>query len=913
MNAETLALDPGVETSLNGEKPAQPGRGKRMVIIDPSLNSPHSHNLDYAKVFIRDARNLGFEVILLANRGFGHGAIEGCTVRSVFNHTIYEHGEIVRTQSNPKWLQVSRIVARMRNSLGFRIGALEENRRNSGRQIEAEYIKGFKSFVSFLSLLGGGLLVAGARLLMREKTPFNRDAFAIALAAEIKRLNLGAGDLVVFHTASFGLLESLSEVRLQLPKLVACDADAHFIFHMSPTAPDARTYLNRYYQFADPRTLKSRLRVGSPFVRNHFWATSDALRSEIEPLTGIDFRLWEHITDISPEEVLATRERVTQRVQDAEIRVGIRGADVREDLIEPLSDCFIKSGRPARLVILSRGPMVRGAAALLKARVPNAEVLDASGDNAFLEAIASCDTFILPYERESYRRRISAMLGDCAMLGVAVVAQKDTTLGHHHAYTDVFSYSELEDLPKAVAAAIAARAGRVASGQPRWPAPKRASAAYFRHVGDQLLDASQHGDAFEALKKVKVAVTVAPLWGRCGSTRAFEAQFQVLNLLGYFVIQTFLNRERDSGVSSIPHYFNMLRENSMGGRANVQRIALRSSFASLVALLRPRFWKSSAMGQLAELHATASVRDPVAMKVMAQADLGIINHVYHLQFGHRRIGGRKVLDTHDVQSVHMQKNGAANFLTRRPDSFDALFADEAALVGTANYIVNVSEDDDRVLREHNPNSTHIYPWVPPLTLTPTYATPAEWAAACDKGPWYEGFGHFDLFLAGDAHPANIVSALWFMREVYLPYLQPKGLRLIICGRLSNAVYAELGGVEHVFYAAFVPDIDDVRALSRIAILPDRAGAGISNKTIEAMSRGMAFSSTSFAMRGIESNYSKGVPVFDDPKSMAADIISLSRYSRKRAEREALSVAIYTELFSLEPILEKWKIALDVPR
>lgn len=911
MNADAATTFSTTDTTSVPNPTLRP-TGKRVVIVDPSLNSPHSHNLNYARVFIRDAKAAGYDVVLLANKGFGQTQVEGCEVRPVFRHTIYQHGAIIKDRLNPKWMRASRLIGRIRTSLNFRLSHQRDRLRNEGRTVESSYFDILRKGANFVSLLGGGLMVLASRLLLREDQPFNRDTFAVGLSDEIQRLKLGAGDMVVFHTASFGLLESLSEARLRLPGLVASEADAHFIFHMSPTAPDARTYLNRFHQFADPSTVRHRLKVGSPFTRLHFWATSDALREELEPLTKIDFRLWHDINDVSEAEARAVRDTVIARTPaDQRVVVGVRASDMRVEVIEPLAQAMEDAGQDASLTILARGPVLTDAAALLKARVPGARIVDVSTSQGFLESIAGCDVMVLPYEREIYRRRISAVLGNCGILGVAVVAQQDTTLGHDVDHADVFTYDTIQDLRDATARAIVARSQRLASGQPRWPEAKPACAAYFRNVQDQLIAVSAGEPSLASPKTVKVAVTVAPLWGRCGSTRAFEAQFLVLNTLGYFVIQTFISRERFTGAGNYSHYFSMLRENSMGGRANVQRIALRSLGGTLSVLAQRGFWRTSAMGQLNGLHATADVRDPFAKRAMAAAELGVINHVYHLGFAHRRIGGRKVLDTHDIQSVHMHRNGAANFLTRRPETFDALYADELTLVRTADAIVNVSEDDDRTLRQHNPNSTHIYPWVPPIRLMPQFENPDAWARANGKGEWYEGFDDFDMFLAGDAHPANVESAMWFMEKVFIPYLQPKRLRLVLCGRLSDAIYARLNGTPHVFYASFVSDIDDVRALSKIAVLPDRGGAGISNKTIESLSRGMAFTATSFAMRGIEGKYDGEIPVFDDPRDFAADIISMCRFKRRLSERAELSEAIYQDLFAFEPILEKWKNALGV--
>jgi hypothetical protein len=910
--SRTAATDSSAEsTKISPASPIANARGK-VVVVDPSIVSPNGHNFDYANVFIQAARRHGRKSIILTNRRF-RGEVSGCRARPVFERTIYEHGDIVAARGRPRWLAAVRAISAARRRVNQLFQARVDRLRYTGRELEADWLSLASSLTTALVTLGGGTLALVIRIAMRSASPFNRDDFAISLAREIENNRLGVGDTIIFHTASFGMLESLSETRLRLKRGKASQAVAHFIFHMSPTAPDARTYLNRYYQFSSPSNIGARLKAGSPFERIYLWATNEALVEELEALTGLQFSLWIDVTDNSEDEtrrLIAAAEDVRRNPE--RITLGVRASDLRPEHIDPIIEALngdINAGPALTLRVLARGSSLTGAAAQLAGRVRSLEVKDVSADNEFLVGISECDLFLTPYPVAPYAKRISAVLGDCAMLAVPVVAPAGTTLATSQAFAEVFVYPDDAGLATTLQAAIASVAKAKVAGRPIQVRP--AVSAYFRDVLEDFAGREARAAAIDTKLECKVAAVVCPLWGRCGSTREFDLQFKILNDLGYLTIQIFLQRERNNSISDVPRFFQMLNENSISGRANVQRIALRGFISNISVLFNRSMYSRSAMGQLSLLHSCAYLDDAIARRWLRNAEVCIVNHCYHMEFAQRKIGGATILDTHDVQSTHLARQCVQNLVTHRVENFEVFFNDEARLVKSAGAIVNVSQSDDLIFRQINPKSIQIYPWVPPIRLVRGFPTVEAWAKAHrPEHDWYNGIIQFDLFIGGDSHPANMESTSWFMDEVYLPYLQSKSLRLAVTGRMSDALYQKYGAIEHVFYMSFVDNVDDIRALSQIAILPDRVGAGISNKAIETFSRGMAFSTTPFSIRGIKENYAGVIPAFTDPAAMAKDIIELAKGGVKLRRRQALAKEIYEQAFPYDDIQSRWSTVIS---
>ena len=879
----------------------------RVVISDPSLVSDDGHNLDYAGVFVRDAISCGQTPILLANNAF-KGEVRGCEVRPVFEYSIYQHADIVAHRGLPRWVRFARLPTSLRNRFESRFQGKAQQLRDEGRGVEADWIMVGWSLLRFFLTLAGGPLALLIRLANPTPRPFNRDDFATALARELDRLNLTADDTVIVHTASFGLMESLSEARLLMKGGHATPSALHLIFHMSPTASDARTYLDRYFQFSAIETSTLRLTVGSPCQRTYLWATSTSLKEELEALTGSSFAIWEHITDVSPDQAQAvSAAQAGRRARPGVIRIGVRAVDLRSSLLNPIVEVLgeLANKSKVELKILARQSVATGDAANLAAQVVQSEVIDVSTDAAYLDTIASCDLFLIPYKSDQFARRISALLGDCAMLGVPIVAMEGTTLASSSTYTDIFTFKTDADVAHAITAAadnVLERKARTAPAE-----IKAGVSVYFRNTARALQARTLSPPSLQTEPELKVAVVLTPFWGKCGSTREFEAQFRILNQLGYLTIQIFLKRERLGDWRETPYNYKVLGENSITGRANVQRLGVRTLFNQWGVILDPRYRRASALGQLALLHAQARLYEPHLESLLKSAKICMINHCFHVEFAHRRVGGVKVLDTHDVQSIHLERAGVRNALTRAPESMQRLFDDEKRLVASVDAIVNVSEHDDRIFRQINPASRAIFPWVPPRRLESQFPTVEAWAKRYRPDhDWYWGIEDFALLLSGDAHNANLESARWFIDQVYLPHLHQYEYRLALTGRLSDAMYAAYGAIPHVFYMSFVDDIDEIRALSRVAILPDRVGAGISNKTIETLSRGLAFTSTSFSMRGINDLLETPTPTFDTPKAFADDVRQLLRFKKHHAARSALAEKIYREHFGFEHIFNDWK-------
>lgn len=148
---------------------------------------------------------------------------------------------------------------------------------------------------------------------------------------------------------------------------------------------------------------------------------------------------------------------------------------------------------------------------------------------------------------------------------------------------------------------------------------------------------------------------------------------------------------------------------------------------------------------------------------------------------------------------------------------------------------------------------------------------------------------YDLLFVGCPHPPNIEGARWFYDHIFAPRLKPLGLRWAIAGTIGDY----LGLVdESVHILGRVDDLDAVYRRSKVVIVPIFNGAGISIKTLEALSRGKPVVSTPVGARGlVESDESMIKICFQsDPEELARRVLELVQSSERRNEygRKALA-------------------------
>jgi hypothetical protein len=401
-----------------------------------------------------------------------------------------------------------------------------------------------------------------------------------------------------------------------------------------------------------------------------------------------------------------------------------------------------------------------------------------------------------------------------------------------------------------------------------------------------------------------VANVVRPMWGRCGSSFAFDSQIDLLLSRGYFVVEHLLASDPLSRRRDVGYLWRMLNENSQRTRGCIQRIAFRPDTRP-----EPYFANVDALTALAKRIGQAET-DPAVEPIARSAALTIVNHSFNALWADRRTSGRRVIDTHDVQSYVLFGKGTPNEASGEPERLEALLKGERKLLRTARCLVNVGRDDHLILGQFNGRGVIVTPHVPAQPRASRYASVADMAIEHDWHEAYRSMREFDLFIAGDAHPANVTSVSWFLEKVFIPYLQPHGVSLVLCGRVSHAIHEIYQAVPYVFYLGFVDDLPSVRALSKVAILPDRSGTGVSIKSLEAFASSMPFVATSHALRGLRELVPGSVRTHDDPEGMAGAIQTLLSSEKERRAASQLAASCYAATAAYERWYEGWSSALD---
>jgi hypothetical protein len=142
------------------------------------------------------------------------------------------------------------------------------------------------------------------------------------------------------------------------------------------------------------------------------------------------------------------------------------------------------------------------------------------------------------------------------------------------------------------------------------------------------------------------------------------------------------------------------------------------------------------------------------------------------------------------------------------------------------------------------------------------------------------------------HTPNSDAFWWLAREV-LPHVLPPvpWTRLRVTGHHPPDDIADAAG-PHITLTGFLPELADLYATTRVVVAPDRFGAGLKIKTLEALQYGVPVVATTIGAQGIE------VPpglspmvVTDDPAEFAAAVVTLltdnDAWRARRADVEAL--------------------------
>lgn len=205
----------------------------------------------------------------------------------------------------------------------------------------------------------------------------------------------------------------------------------------------------------------------------------------------------------------------------------------------------------------------------------------------------------------------------------------------------------------------------------------------------------------------------------------------------------------------------------------------------------------------------------------------------------------------------------------------AMEALETRIAREADRIVVISEDERRWLEDvsgHAPIDFMV-PLLRDIAMTP--ATLEGRAGAVFVAGW----------MGGEQSP-NVGALRWYVERV-LPRLRERlpGFTTIVTGS-KPPLSVECMVTDGIVLTGFVDSLDAVYRNARVAIAPILAGAGVKNKTMEALQFGVPVVATAVGAEGLFREVDDALDVTDDPAEFAERIIRLSCEDAAWMERRA---------------------------
>jgi GT2 family glycosyltransferase len=222
---------------------------------------------------------------------------------------------------------------------------------------------------------------------------------------------------------------------------------------------------------------------------------------------------------------------------------------------------------------------------------------------------------------------------------------------------------------------------------------------------------------------------------------------------------------------------------------------------------------------------------------------------------------------------------------------------ETRIARESDRVVAISEDERRWLEDvigHAPIDFMV-PLLRDVAMTPA-ALEGRSGAVFVAG-----------WLGGEASP-NVGALQWYVERV-LPLLRERlpGFTTVVTGS-RPPLSVECMATDGIVLSGFVESLDAVYRNARVAIAPILAGAGVKNKTMEALQYGVPVVATRVGAEGLFRDADDALDVADDPAAFAERIIALATddgaWFERRAAIERAVARWQRERNSWEDVLSK---------
>jgi hypothetical protein len=875
---------------------------QRCIVIDPNQRLQQSHNYRYNRILYKNAIDAFYSVVFLFNKNDKSDFHDlDAKIIKCFTHSTYDYMEIRSLYRN---LNVARF-GRFLSSIWRRIGEISPPDMITRFPDVAMVFSFF--YRAFIVLIFPLIYVVYKiyNYIIFKKRPYLDDMFARELAPQLKRLKITADDIVIIHSGNYAMIEALFLLRPHLNMKEPFPAPLHVVFHHSITETHGESFNLDYYQRAELKWLRRRCETGLPFRELHLYGTNEALCEEMTALTGMEFKLFNHIEETDKFGThLAAVPAQDAVLQARALRIGVRAKDVNGENRQAVADAYNtvrKSRSDVTFVLLGKQPAPHADLQRFMAAVPGMEVVSTDSDTDYLAQLAGLDLLVQPYRQEDYAKRISAVFVECALLGIPTVSPDKTTISRSGDIAQVFAYGQPTELAASINRFLKARL-TPAFLEERLSKMQAARAFYLRNCITHDFAPAANPVAVTA-GFGPIAVVVSPFWGKCGSSTVFDSNTEYLLTRGYCVFRMMVSINRVN-INNLGNIYQFFQENGMRVRPHGFLLASRTRMSTVKALLYPSFWTQSAFGQINRLNGGSLDHDkPLAAYVFANAEVAVVNHSYHFDYARRFRKARIILETQDIQSRQLVSHNQKNLVTQRIESEAQFLTDETKVWRSVDATVNLSPSENEVIGQHCRNSFYIRPYIEARKVKLTRDWP-EFVRANQLDRSFLDIESIDMIVWGDSHPMNVQSTLWFLREIVQPHPVLSQKSILIVGRLGNAIYGHLGNQPRWYYSSFLDKLDDCFLKAKLLVLPDQTGTGMSIKTLETLALGLPFVATEVAMRGVDPGDTQFHSTINGPE-LQQDIVTLLGSPQKRRQRAEAARQLFNLNFAPEQYYRKW--------
>jgi glycosyltransferase involved in cell wall biosynthesis len=386
----------------------------------------------------------------------------------------------------------------------------------------------------------------------------------------------------------------------------------------------------------------------------------------------------------------------------------------------------------------------------------------------------------------------------------------------------------------------------------------------------------------------KIVAIVHPAWHSCGSHQVFVSQARAYRSLGAKVVSLAIDDAPGATEGSNHH------KSYIAATADLEAGLRLFTGMPLLGVLNLRFLRAAwrwLHGNFAEIlfETTKLTAVPEALVSVPRIDLIHCNHFFCMPIAARlreRHDCPIVLDTIDLQARQYVLRNHAGWALPPVARYEDMLAIELGAMRPADILVHLNDEEAAAFQKLLPDGRHALLY-PAVNAMPT-------------GP-----GGGDPIIVASAHSANLLSLVWFLKEV-LP-LAP-GVPVQIFGNIDRQIQWSVPGLFKAHAGLFqgrveVAELHDAYRNAAAVLLPATAGHGISIKTIEALSCGAPLIATPLSFRGLGINPA-GLPNVTVAEDAAGFAAALRRAHATRhlpgASRElAATRRIYQQRFAFD--------------